>query len=523
MPVKLSDASAKEINHYFHEGFQNTLTHLCTGQDSCKDAPLAFLQQLQGRISTRFKQALLIIDNSGSTKHDDGKFRCVEVGQVMMKKSLIIDEICQRALDSLACYRLLGLPCYIAPLNPMPAQPDSVYFDGSEASYQICCAYIKHIRSSVGGPTPILNTLKKLLPKNGGTDQDSVVINIITDGVPTEELYSGPCWLKATSEQAQQNLIDYLKRAVANVKQLNLVVNLATDDDAILDTYNTLLDAIGSGSNKALEMRLKADVIDDWYGEAKEIEQHNPDLTYSLPLHLLRQSGVLADQVFDLIDEQTLSNKELLNYCSAVLGIDFNENLSLDKLANLLARIPEVYDPLSQEKRALPRRPFKPIVDPKAVAHAVISQQRGVFFDGWFYRLFLYFKLYVMGDFLPTQEQKDQVRKANETQPIQLSDLRGQGDYSQAQTFHQTPLSCRPSAAPSYYPNLESTPSPSSGNNSFMPAWQSCVVGYPVSAGQNSNGFVDRPPMAQPIDRATMTNTVSVASCNTQPATAAPF
>ncbi len=52
------------------------------------------------------------------------------------------------------------------------------------------------------------------------------------------------------------------------------------------------------------------DVLDDYFGEAKEVTNQNPWLTYGEPLHRLREWGIQLREL-DLIDESPLQPNQI--------------------------------------------------------------------------------------------------------------------------------------------------------------------------------------------------------------------
>lgn len=86
-----------------------------------------------------------------------------------------------------------------------------------------------------------------------------------------------------------------------------LVVRLCTDDEKVVDYWN----------NIDSELELEMDVLDDFIGEAAEIQAFNGFLTYGEPLHRLREFGVPAKEL-DLLDEAKLSAEQMRSICSSM-------------------------------------------------------------------------------------------------------------------------------------------------------------------------------------------------------------
>jgi hypothetical protein len=83
-----------------------------------------------------------------------------------------------------------------------------------------------------------------------------------------------------------------------------VVVRLCTDEDKITRYWN----------NIDSELELDMDVLDDLSGEAQEIAEHNPWLTYGEPMHRLREFGIPVKEL-DLLDESKLSLEQIRQMC----------------------------------------------------------------------------------------------------------------------------------------------------------------------------------------------------------------
>ena len=106
-----------------------------------------------------------------------------------------------------------------------------------------------------------------------------------------------------------------------------VVIRLCTDEDSVTEYYNEL----------DSQVELNFDILDDFKGEAAEVYEHNPWLTYGLPLHRMREWG-FADKILDLLDERPFSVGECRQLVAFILGtevwdvpdpaIDLNEFLT---------------------------------------------------------------------------------------------------------------------------------------------------------------------------------------------------
>jgi hypothetical protein len=124
-----------------------------------------------------------------------------------------------------------------------------------------------------------------------------------------------------------------------------VVVRLCTDDETVFDFYNSL-DA---------QLNLPYDVLDDFFGEALEVYLKNPWLTYGLPLHRFRESGVRID-VLDEIDERALNLKEVRDLCSLLFSAPtvlpdpaVNWNAFFQAVTNLMAREKPQWNPVTRK------------------------------------------------------------------------------------------------------------------------------------------------------------------------------
>jgi hypothetical protein len=127
---------------------------------------------------------------------------------------------------------------------------------------------------------------------------------LATDGLPTDDQGYG-------GDEITQEFIKAL-RALEGLP-IWLVIRLCTDEEKVTNFYNQL--------DGMLELSLE--VLDDFWGESKEIQRYNPWLNYALPMHRCRELGY-HDRLFDLIDERPLTKGELRDFCVLLFGVDFD-------------------------------------------------------------------------------------------------------------------------------------------------------------------------------------------------------
>lgn len=128
------------------------------------------------------------------------------------------------------------------------------------------------------------------------------VVILATDGLPT-----------SPSGESSECVSEKFVQALRQLQSLPvwIVVRLCTDDQEVVDFYNSL--------HQALELPLE--VLDDLFNEAKEIYKHNRWLNYCLPLHRCRELGY-QHRIFDLLDERPLTKDEVVEFCSLLLGTE---------------------------------------------------------------------------------------------------------------------------------------------------------------------------------------------------------
>ncbi len=88
---------------------------------------------------------------------------------------------------------------------------------------------------------------------------------------------------------------------------VGVIIRLCTDERRIANYWNSI----------DSQLELDMDVLDDLKGEAIEIRRRNPWLTYTEPLHRMRELGMIQKEL-DILDERPLSLGQIRLFCSLV-------------------------------------------------------------------------------------------------------------------------------------------------------------------------------------------------------------
>ena len=451
MPRETIVWSEQEANGYFEDPRRyghllNALTDPDRPTRFIGGVHQEFLRDLQRNTRQQFDRAIIIIDNSGSTGAVDGKvYHGMDwgTGRFNRRSTTRLNEICQRAIDSLILYRTLGLPCIVTALNQEAFRDDGrgrqvsagrlpsadVRFDGSERSFQECIGYILSIRrlfARCSCVTPLTSTLERVMPGDH-PDQIGIILNIITDGLPNEGN-------RRPQEEENRQLAELINKRGLNLKKMNIVLNLATDEQAVVDYYGDLVDGLGQdvdASRKDMQIqkgRINADTIDDFWSELLEVTGKNAFFSYPLMLHFIRQAGLVAHTQMDLLDERQLKQRERFRLALELLA---PEQLSLALLPKIIAGIPLVYQPQKELNHAKEiyyddeGGRFKPLIDPRALVKAVIAQEKS-----FVSRQVLKLRLKALNHFLPSPQDmlQEQQQQALGVQALELPGREAAGE-----------------------------------------------------------------------------------------------
>ena len=243
----------------------------------------------------QFGARFWIVDNSGSMQTQDGK-RLAGGGQ---RRGLVTASRWEELGDALAFHggvaSALGVPTEFLLLN-QPAGALKRVVCGVGDAHREAAAVAAVVASAPTGRTPLCRAVGEVVgevracaPALAARGQRALVV-IASDGEASDG--------------------DVL-RALAPLRDLPVwvVVRLCTDDDRVVTYWNDVDE----------EIELEMDVLDDLVGEADEVTDHQPWLTYGSELHRLREWGCTR-RVVDLLDEKPLSLGEVPKLAALVLG-----------------------------------------------------------------------------------------------------------------------------------------------------------------------------------------------------------
>lgn len=157
--------------------------------------------------------------------------------------------------------------------------------------------------------TANVSTLKRLLADSpsGGTPLCRHIREVIEEirAVEPQLRASGQkaCVIIATDGESSDGNVHEALRPLKDMPAW-VIVRLCTDSESIVKYWNDI--------DNILEMNL--DILDDLGGEAEEVVEKNPWLTYAEPLHRLREFGAALKEL-DLLDEGLLSREHMKKLC----------------------------------------------------------------------------------------------------------------------------------------------------------------------------------------------------------------
>lgn len=304
--------------------------------------PLGLSRLLVEDVIHNFPLRVWVVDNSGSMQAADGHrllappngdaqstrmtncTRWNELQQVVKFHGTV-----SVALEARTEFRLLNPPGSGAQQNVFTGYGQQ----GEQAALD------KAMGTSPRGVTPLTKRINEIqariqrtAPELNANGQQVVVV-LATDGLPSDN--------QGRSTQAASTEFTRALQQLVHGLPVSIIVRLMTDEDQVVDYWNNL-----DG-----QVETSMDVLDDFEGEAREVQAVNPWLTYGLPLHQAREFGV-KHRLLDLIDERAFTPSEIREFLTVLLGWDDIPEPELDwalferHVQLHLESVPPVFDPL---------------------------------------------------------------------------------------------------------------------------------------------------------------------------------
>eukprot|EP00934_Nitzschia_sp_Nitz4_P001002 Nitzschia sp. Nitz4//scaffold33_size148984//77866//81653//NITZ4_002931-RA/size148984-snap-gene-0.26-mRNA-1//-1//CDS//3329548436//1002//frame0 len=265
-------------------------------------------------ISTEvFPLRIWVVDNSTSMKTSDGHLITQHTpnSPVQLKDCTRWSELKQTVVYHMNIAGITKAPTAFRLLNDPKLAAGSQYFSIGERGAEFVQEEVMSgntimAKASPIGCTPlsahireIRNTVMSMLPQLQNSGK-RVAIILATDGLPTDN------W-GHSNDRTRKEFENELRSLVG--LPIWMVIRLCTDEDSVVNYYNDL--------DSQLELNL--DILDDWEGEAKEVHDCNPWLTYGLCLHRMREMG-FHHRLFDLLDERQFTLDEIHEFLGLLLG-----------------------------------------------------------------------------------------------------------------------------------------------------------------------------------------------------------
>jgi hypothetical protein len=242
-------------------------------------------------------------------------FVCDDSGSMTTTDGKIINELTNSIVKCTRWFEMITTIDYLVELSNS-GEIDSTFMYLNAGTYGKNRQHIdiSNLPTSPGGKTPlcevltnIINEIRPIAPEYKRQGK-TIMIVILTDG-----------------EASDGNIREPL--AALHDMPVHITIRLCTDQQQIVNYWNDI--------DSDLEINL--DIIDDYIGEATEINNVNPWLTYGLQLHRLREFGLSAKEI-DLIDERRMVETEIINLASIIYGSN-NVNLLDSDIKSTVAEL----------------------------------------------------------------------------------------------------------------------------------------------------------------------------------------
>lgn len=246
-----------------------------------------FFKNLQ-KIPIRF----FICDDSGSMALEDGHRLVTRPGNRLPKfvSCTRWSELTNALIFHATIAKLANAPSQFRFLNNSQPTVIGDNQDPDDSKYQRLMSILKD--SSPNGGTPLCHHIKEVVASIQG----------IADNLRANNQKA--CVVIATDGESSDGDIAAALRPLQSLP-VWVVIRLCTDEDKIVNYWNNI-DSV---------LELDMDVLDDLEGEAEEIQENNRWLTYTEPLHRMREFGIVVKEM-DLLDEASLSADQIRYFCA---------------------------------------------------------------------------------------------------------------------------------------------------------------------------------------------------------------
>jgi len=290
-----------------------------------------------------FPLRIWVIDNSGSMGTSDGhKLVRGPAGNEGLQTCSRWGELGDAILWHATLAANLGAPTEFRLLNAPPmAAKDCL---GRPRTLQ-------HLVCGIGEPADEIAQVQEMLRTDPfGRTPLCEQLNQVVDRVKEEEARLRTQGLRALVVVASdgQATDGSISEAIRPFRDLPVctVIRLCTDEDSVAEYWNSVDE----------DLELDLDVLDDLCGEAREVAQGNPWLTYGTSLHCLREWGT-ARKVLDTLDEAPLNEAQMIEMVKLIAGNDVQLPSARDwpafeaAIKQVNAKLGLVWDPLRSRKR----------------------------------------------------------------------------------------------------------------------------------------------------------------------------
>ena len=273
--------------------------------------PLGLIAQL-GKAKAAYPIRFWIVDNSSSMEELDGEVLLEHHDSSVAPRVVA----CTRwqELQSTVHYQagLAGLLSTNTTFRLLNGASSWTVADPNDMTQSSTDSSVRRLQSGIQaarpqGCTPLTEQLRQIYQQIQGpvaqrlrSENQRAVVVLATDGLPSDAA-------GRTNHIVTTQFLESLRTLQA--LPVWIVIRLCTDTPEVVEFY----------SNLDRKYELPLDVLDDVRSEAKEVQEHNPWLNYTLPLHRFREMGCHC-RLLDMLDERPLAKDQMFRFLGLLLG-----------------------------------------------------------------------------------------------------------------------------------------------------------------------------------------------------------